>query len=99
MILTIGAPLEEWRHGHIDAAISVGPLECMPTKIAEAQLQHVTEREGLLTLTIALNGDTISDSVLDNFAYEVKARSRQRGRNPMTRSSRDNCHEKFLLRT
>jgi hypothetical protein len=73
-VLTVGAPLHEWRHRQIDALVNVGPLECMPTKIAEAQLHHVAEREGLLSLTLPFNGDPISAAALDNFAFEVKAR-------------------------
>ncbi|HEX9048007.1 MAG TPA: CoA activase, partial [Verrucomicrobiae bacterium] len=74
-VLTVGAPLHEWRHGQkIDALINVGPLECMPSKIAEAQLQPIAEREGLLSLTLPLNGDPVNETALDNFAYEVRAR-------------------------
>ena len=50
----------------------------MPTKIAEAQFHHVAEHEGLLSLTLSFNGDPISATALDNFAFEVKARA-QRG--------------------
>jgi hypothetical protein len=46
----------------------------MPNKIAEAQLFHVAEREGLLALTLPVNGDSLDDEVLDNFAFEVHAR-------------------------
>ena len=77
-VLTVGIPLHEWRHGTIDGVVSVGPLECMPTKIAEAQMHHVAEREGLLSLTLSFNGDPISATMLDNFAYEVKSRFAQR---------------------
>jgi predicted nucleotide-binding protein (sugar kinase/HSP70/actin superfamily) len=73
-VLTIGASLEAWRRKQIDAVIAVGPLECMPTKIAEAQFQHLAERESLLSLTLAFNGEPISDSTLDNFAFEVLGR-------------------------
>jgi activator of 2-hydroxyglutaryl-CoA dehydratase/predicted nucleotide-binding protein (sugar kinase/HSP70/actin superfamily) len=79
-VLTVGGAVHEWRHKHIDAVVCVGPLECMPTKIAEAQFHHVAEREGLLTLTLAFNGDPISLSVLDSFAFEVKERyAKKRG--------------------
>jgi activator of 2-hydroxyglutaryl-CoA dehydratase/predicted nucleotide-binding protein (sugar kinase/HSP70/actin superfamily) len=78
-VLTVGAPVYEWRRGQIDAMVNVGPLECMPTKIAEAQLHHVAEREGLLSLTLAFNGDPINTSALDNFAFEVKSRFQRRG--------------------
>ena len=77
-VLTVGAPLYEWRRGQIDAVVNVGPLECMPTKIAEAQFHHVAEREGLPSLTLAFNGDSISTTALDNFAFEVKARFNNR---------------------
>jgi hypothetical protein len=77
-VLTVGAPLYEWHHQQIDAMVNVGPLECMPTKIAEAQLRHITEREGLLSLTLPFNGDPVSEAVLDNFAFEVHARFQRR---------------------
>ena len=73
-VLTVGAPLHEWRHRQIDAVVNVGPLECMPTKIAEAQFHHVAEREGLLSLTLPFNGDPVSVAALDNFAFEVQSR-------------------------
>ena len=58
--------------------MSVGPLECMPTKIAEAQFHQLAEREGLLSLTLAFNGDPISTTALDNFAFEVRSSFRRR---------------------
>lgn len=77
-ILSIGTPLFEWRRGDIDGVVSVGPLECMPTKLAEAQFHHIAERDGLLSLTLSFNGDPIGTAALDNFAYEVKSRFRRR---------------------
>ncbi len=71
-VLTVGGPLCKWRRGEIDAVVCVGPLECMPTKIAEAQYHHVAEREGLLNVTLSFNGEPISTTALDNFAFEVK---------------------------
>ncbi len=80
-VLTLGASLHGWHHRHIDAVVCVGPLECMPTRIAEAQFQHLAEREGLLTLTLSFNGDPVNMTALDNFAFEVNARfQRNRGR-------------------
>jgi predicted nucleotide-binding protein (sugar kinase/HSP70/actin superfamily) len=73
-VLTVGTPLHEYRHRRIDAVVCVGPLECMPTKIAEAQWHHVAEDEGILSLTLPFNGDPVSSAALDNFAYEVKER-------------------------
>ena len=83
-VLTVGAPLHEFRHGRIDAVVIVGPLECMPTKIAEAQWHHVAEREGVLNLTLAFNGDPVSAVVLDNFAFEVRERFLARKSMPRT---------------
>ena len=78
--LTMGLPLRAWRRGEIDAVVSVGPLECMPNKIAEAQFAHAAEREQLLSITLSLNGDPVDPEVLDNFAFEVHARYRQKPR-------------------
>lgn len=77
-VLSLGTPLQDWRHGHIDAVVSVGPLECMPNKIAEAQFFHVAEQEGLPSLTLPVNGDPVDDEVLDNFAFLVRDRFRAR---------------------
>ncbi len=78
-ILTIGAALHHWRAGWIDAVVNLGPLECMPTKVAEAQFFHIAQREGLPTLTLALNGDPVNPETLDNFAFEVHGRFRKQG--------------------
>jgi len=76
--LTLGMPVRAWRRGEIDAAVSVGPFECMPNKVAEAQFGHVAENEGLLSLTLNMNGEPVDSEVLDNFAFEVHRRFRQR---------------------
>ncbi len=73
-VLTLGGPLHEWRQGRIDAVLSVGPLECMPNKIAEAQFYHVAEQEGLPALTLPLIGDPANPETIDNFVFEVQAR-------------------------
>jgi predicted nucleotide-binding protein (sugar kinase/HSP70/actin superfamily) len=74
--LTLGAPLHEWRRGVIDGVVNVGPLECMPSKLAEAQFFHAAEQDGVLALTLSMNGDPIDPDVLDRFAYDVHARFR-----------------------
>ena len=90
-VLTLGGAAYEYREGHIDGVVSAGPLECMPNKIAEAQFFHVAEKEGLLSLTLALNGDPVDPEVLDNFAFEVHARFRKR-------KKADHATEAALLR-
>jgi predicted CoA-substrate-specific enzyme activase len=77
-VVGVGLPIHAWRNGWIDGAICVGPLECMPNKLVEAQLVHAYEREGLLSITLSLNGDPVDPEVLDDFAYEVKERFRAR---------------------
>ena len=71
-VLTIGGPAHEWREKRIDGVVSVGPLECMPNKIAEAQLYHVSEKHGLPSLTLPLNGDPVDSEIIHNFAFEVR---------------------------
>jgi hypothetical protein len=73
-VLTVGSAVHAWRHDAADAVVAVGPLECMPNKLAEAQLAHVGEREGLPSLTLSLHGDGIDPEPLDGFALEVRER-------------------------
>ena len=73
-VLSLGVPIRAWRRKEIDGAVLVGPLECMPNKLAEAQLTHVAEREGLLSLTLSLHGEPPDAEVLDAFAFEVHRR-------------------------
>ena len=77
-VLTLGGAIHEWRKDAIDGVVSVGPLECMPTKLAETQFFHVAEREGLPSLTIPLNGDPMDPELLDNFAFAVHGGFRRR---------------------
>jgi predicted CoA-substrate-specific enzyme activase len=97
-VLTIGGPVHEWRHGEIDGVISVGPLECMPNKISEAQFFHVTETEGLPTLTISLNGDPVDPEVLDSFAFEIVESHRKSRRPRQSRRSRPTRRRRLGLR-
>ena len=76
-VLTVGAALQHWRAGAIDAVLNVGPLECMPSKVAEAQFFHIAQQEGLPTLTLALNGDPLNVETLDNFVFEIHERFRK----------------------
>jgi predicted CoA-substrate-specific enzyme activase len=75
-VLTLGSPLHAWRRGQIDAVVSVGPLECMPSKIAEAQFQHIAEREGLPSLSVSFNGEPLAGSTIADFAFDVRRRAR-----------------------
>jgi predicted nucleotide-binding protein (sugar kinase/HSP70/actin superfamily) len=77
-VLALGLAARGWREGEIDGLLCVGPLECMPNKLVEAQLFHLGQREGLVSLTLSLNGDPIDPEVLDEFAYEVKEQHRRR---------------------
>jgi hypothetical protein len=73
-VLTLGSAVLHARRREVDAVLAVGPLECMPNKLAEAQLAHVAETDGLLSLTLSLNGDPIDPEPLDAFAFEVHER-------------------------
>ncbi|MHC4270422.1 MAG: hypothetical protein ACYSTS_18455, partial [Planctomycetota bacterium] len=73
-VLTLGGPIHEDEHGVIDGVISVGPHECMPNKVAEAQYFHVGEEKDLISLTLSMNGDPVDSEILDRFAFEVKER-------------------------
>jgi predicted nucleotide-binding protein (sugar kinase/HSP70/actin superfamily) len=79
-VLALGLGAQGLRTGQLDGVLCVGPLECMPNKLVEAQLVHLGRREGLASLTLSLNGDPIDPEVLDEFAYEVKERFRARSR-------------------
>lgn len=76
-VLTLGGPIHEYRQGEIDGVVSVGPLECMPNKICEAQFFHVQRDTGLPYLVLSLNGEPLDEKALDHFAYEVHRRFRQ----------------------
>lgn len=78
-VLTVGAAMHNWRTGEIDAVVNVGPLECMPSKVAEAQFFHATQREGLPTLTLPFNGEPLDSTAIDNFVFEVKQRFHHAG--------------------
>ncbi|NOZ85054.1 MAG: CoA activase [Deltaproteobacteria bacterium] len=73
-ILTLGGPVHEYKQGEITGVVSVGPLECMPSKVAQAQFFHAAEDLGLIPLSISVNGDSVDPEVLDNFVFEVKSR-------------------------
>lgn len=79
-VLSLGGPLHAWRRGEIDAAVLVGPLECMPNKLAEAQFVHVAEREGLPVLSLAMTGEALDPEALDNFVFLVRRRFLERER-------------------
>jgi predicted nucleotide-binding protein (sugar kinase/HSP70/actin superfamily) len=76
--LTVGAAVHAWRSREVDGVVSLGPLECMPNKLAESQLVHIGEREELLSLTLSVNGEPIDPEPLEGFAIEVHARHRAR---------------------
>ena len=77
-VIALGLAARGWRAREFDGLLCAGPLECMPNKLVEAQLFHLARREGLASLTLSLNGDPIDPEVLDQFAFEVKERFRQR---------------------
>ncbi len=77
-ILTVGGPIHEYVQGEIDGVVSVGPLECMPNKIAESHFLHAAQDTGLPSLTLALNGDPLDDRSIEDFVFEVRERAARR---------------------
>jgi predicted nucleotide-binding protein (sugar kinase/HSP70/actin superfamily) len=77
-VLTLGGPVHEFRHGLVQGVVIVGPHECMPCKIAEAQYGKVAEQMRLPYLSLALNGDPMDVEALDRFAYDLHE-ARRRG--------------------
>jgi predicted nucleotide-binding protein (sugar kinase/HSP70/actin superfamily) len=69
--LTLGGPLHELREGQIHGVVIVGPHECMPCKIAEAQYGEAAEQRKLPYVSIGFNGDPMDEEALDRFAYDV----------------------------
>ncbi len=77
-VLTLGGPVHEYLHGVIDGVVSVGPLECMPNKICEAQFPHARRKTGLPFVVFQLNGEPLDEKSLDHFVYEVFRRREDR---------------------
>jgi hypothetical protein len=77
-VLTLGYSISEWQKNHIDGVINLGPLECMPTKIAEAQFFHFAEQCKAPVLTLPLDGESLDPQSLDNFVFEIQTRHRHR---------------------
>ena len=80
-VLTIGTPLAEFLAGRIDGAVVVGPLECMPNKIAEAQLHHLAREHSLPILPLSVQGDPLDPALLDHFAFEMLRRKKRAAAN------------------
>jgi len=87
--LAIGGPLVEFMRGHIEGVVIVGPHECMPSKITEAQYHKVAQDHGIPYLSIPLTGDPIDTEVLDRFAYDIRERFKRGSRSISEMVSRD----------
>ncbi len=73
-VLTLGEPLQALAHGKIQGVVNVGPFECMPSKIADAQFHPIRERYQIPVLSVSLNGEPVDGQALDNFAYDIRKR-------------------------
>jgi predicted nucleotide-binding protein (sugar kinase/HSP70/actin superfamily) len=72
--LTLGTAIHEYLAGEADGAVSVGPLECMPNKIAESHFERVDADLGLPSVTFNMSGEPVDQAAVDAFAYEVRER-------------------------
>lgn len=70
--LTIGLPLLLWKKKEIAGAVIIGPFECMPTKIAETQLNLISEQTGLPLLNLSFSGDPLDKELLESFVWDLK---------------------------
>jgi hypothetical protein len=70
--LTIGLPLLLWKKKEIDGVVIVGPFECMPTRIAESQLNLISEKFGLPVLSLSFYGEPIDTELLESFVWNLR---------------------------
>lgn len=70
--LTIGLPLLLWEKKEIAGTIVVGPFECMPTRIAETQLNLISQQTGLPVLSLFFNGDLLDKDLLESFIWDLR---------------------------
>jgi predicted CoA-substrate-specific enzyme activase len=75
-VLTVGGPLHEFEQGKVDGVVIVGPHECMPCKISEAQYSKVGQDVDLPSLSIYVGGDGLDVEALDRFAFDLLERAR-----------------------
>jgi predicted nucleotide-binding protein (sugar kinase/HSP70/actin superfamily) len=75
-VLTVGGPVHEFEENETDAVVVIGPHECMPCKISEAQFGKVGEHIGLPSLTVYIGGDGVDLEALDRFAFDLHERMR-----------------------
>lgn len=76
-VLTVGGPVHEFEEGKIDGVVIVGPHECMPCKISEAQYAKVGHELGLPSLSVYVGGDGVDVEALDRFAFDLLERARE----------------------
>ena len=75
--LTIGGPIHEFKEKLVQGVVIVGPHECMPCRIAEAQYGKVADHLRLPYIAVSLNGDPMNVETLDRFAYDIHEAHRQ----------------------
>jgi len=76
-VLTVGGPVHEFESGKIDGVVIVGPHECMPCKISEAQYSRVGNDLGLPSLSLYVGGDGVDLEAIDRFAFDLLERARE----------------------
>ncbi len=70
--LTIGLPLLLWQKREIDGVVTVGPFECMPSRIAETQLNLISQQTDLPVLNLSFYGEPLERDALESFIWDIK---------------------------
>jgi predicted CoA-substrate-specific enzyme activase len=78
-VLTVGGPVYEFEQGQVDGVVIVGPHECMPCKISEAQYARVGRELDLPSLSLYVGGDGLDLEAIDRFAFDLRERVGREG--------------------
>lgn len=69
--LTIGLPLLLWKKKEIAGVVAVGPFECMPSRVAESQLNLISQKTGMPVLNLSFYGESLDRDALESFVWDV----------------------------
>lgn len=70
-MLSIGSSIINKRERRLDGSILVSPHECMPSKIVEAQLMKISEKEDLYYKAINFSNEPLDKEIIDGIVYDL----------------------------